>query len=122
MWYEPDFDDSKWQTGKSGFGTPSGDGARVGTEWKASDIWIRKSFELTEIPKEPVFRVFHDEDFEIYVNGILACQGTGFTVEYLDFKVPEKVLTSLKKGKNDIAVHCRQTTGGQFIDVGIYGK
>jgi len=122
MWYEPDFDDSEWQTGKSGFGTPSGDDSRVGTEWTTSDIWIRKSFELTDIPKEPVFRIFHDEDFEIYVNGIPACQGTGFVVEYHDFKVPEKVLNSLKTGKNEIAVHCRQTTGGQFIDVGIYGK
>lgn len=122
LWYEPDFDDTKWKTGRSGFGTPSGDGAKVGTEWITADIWLRKTFELEEIPEDPVLRIFNDEDFEVYINGVLTCEGTGFVVEYHDYKIPEKALKSLKKGKNVIAVHCRQTTGGQFIDVGVYSK
>jgi hypothetical protein len=63
--------------------------------------------------------VFHDEDAEIYINGILAARLTGFVTEYAEFEISQVAASTLRIGRNTIAVHCRQTTGGQGIDVGI---
>ena len=62
----------------------------------------------------------HDEDVEIYVNGILASSESGFTTGYVPLEIRPLVLQQLKPGATvKIAVHCHQTTGGQNIDVGL---
>ena len=65
------------------------------------------------------FVVHHDEDTEIYLNGVLAARLTGYTTEYEDVPLSAEAKAALKPGKNTIAVHVKQTSGGQYIDVGI---
>ena len=62
-------------------------------------------------------RLAHDENAEIYINGTLVATFTGYTT-YIDRYIKKDKLSAFKKGKNVIAVHCHQTTGGQYIDVG----
>ena len=73
--------------------------------------------------KQPLDRllllIHHDEDAEIYLNGILAARTQGFTAEYDVIEMLPNANAALKSGKNTLAVHCHQTTGGQYIDVGI---
>lgn len=121
-WTSPDFDDSSWQVGKSGFGRAGTPGAIIGTPWTTSDIWLRKSFEVDSLPEGFLtLRIHHDEDTEIYLNGKRIATFRGYTTSYVDYRVPdqEAVKKAIRKGKNVIAVHCRQTQGGQYIDVGI---
>jgi hypothetical protein len=119
-WFKPDFDDSAWKGGQGGFGTKGTPGAVVRTQWKTSDIWLRRDFELPETKlASPHFQVHHDEDVEIYLNGILAAKAPGFTTDYEELPISAEALATLKPGKNKLAVHCKQTTGGQYIDVGI---
>ena len=115
-WFQPKFDDSKWQEGPGGFGTKGTPGIIVGTEWKTSDIWLRRTVEVPAVVN-PLLRVFHDEDCEIYLNGKKAAAAEGYTTGYMF--VPLSDAAALKPGNNVIAVHCKQTTGGQGIDVGI---
>ena len=61
----------------------------------------------------------HDEDAEVYINGVLASRTRGFTVDYEEFPLTKEGKAALKPGRNLIAVHCKQTGGGQYIDVGI---
>jgi len=117
-WMKPDFDDTSWKTGKGMFGTKSTPGTRVETEWTTSDIYIRRSFELTAVPAAPVLRVYHDEDAEIYINGKQVKKLSGYVTELINVPLG-KDASVLRKGKNTIAVHCHQTRGGQGVDAGI---
>jgi hypothetical protein len=118
-WYKPDFDASAWKEGKGGFGTRGTPGAVIGTEWKTNDIWIRREFNLDSVPETLMLWMHHDEDAEVYLNGVLAARVKGYITDYDEFRIAPAALKALKPGKNTIAVHCRQTKGGQYIDVGL---
>jgi hypothetical protein len=119
-WAKPEFDDSAWPTGYSGFGTKGTPGARVHTEWKTSDIWLRRSFELDAKPaRAPGLFIHHDEDADVLINGKQIASLKGHTTGYQLVPLGPKVTSAFKPGKNIIAVHCHQTGGGQYIDVGL---
>jgi hypothetical protein len=118
-WFRSGFDDSTWKRGEAGFGTAGTPGAIARTEWKSGDIWLRREVELTTIPAEPRLVLHHDEDAEVYINGVLALKVTGYTPDYGIYRLDRKAAAALKPGKNLLAIHCRQTAGGQYIDVGL---
>ena len=118
-WFKPDFDDRAWQEGPAGFGTRGTPGARVRTVWNTSDIWLRREFTLPDTKFTDLhWSLHHDEDVEIYLNGVLAATFTGYITDYETVPLSPAAKAALKPGKNLIAVHCRQTGGGQYIDVG----
>jgi hypothetical protein len=119
-WFKADFKDEDWKKGRGGFGTRGTPGARVGTVWNTSDIWLRQTFNLPDnAPKELHLLLHHDEDAEIYLNGVLAAKVKDYVADYEEVAIDPKALATLKPGKNTFAVHCRQTGGGQYIDVGL---
>jgi hypothetical protein len=119
-WLKGDFDASAWKEGPAGFGTKGTPGSAVRTEWKTADIWIRREFTLPEGRlNDPQVLIHHDEDAEVYLNGVPAVKVSGFTSDYEPFAIGEKAKAALKPGRNVLAVHCHQTSGGQYIDVGI---
>ena len=91
------------------------------TNWDTKDIWIRRSFKLPDnVDKRRLqFRLHYDENAEIYINGVLAGKTEGYVTEYGDLELDAKGREAIKEGENTIAVHCRQTGGGQYIDVGL---
>jgi hypothetical protein len=120
-WKNPSFDDSQWAYGQGGFGTRPTPGAVVGTQWNTEEIWIRRTFELPEDVKlvAPSLLIHYDEDARVYLNGVLAARARGRVSDYSLLPMDPKATATLKPGSNTLAVHCRQTGGGQFIDVGI---
>ncbi|MBE6303888.1 MAG: T9SS type A sorting domain-containing protein [Bacteroidales bacterium] len=124
-WYKAAFDDSSWKERKSGFGTSGTPNAVIGTTWNTSDIWIRKTFRLDGMTRQMadslVMLMTHDEDCEIYINDKLMASYTGHDNNYSFVEFTKEVKDALVyDADNTIAVHCHQTYGGQFIDVGIY--
>ena len=119
-WFKPEFSDDGWKQGLGGFGTEGTPGAVVRTEWKTSDIWMRTE---VSVPDEHFvslhFRLHHDDDAEVYINGVLAGSFGRHTSEYDEFPILPAGRDALTPGKNIIAVHCKQIKGGQYIDVGL---
>ncbi|MCA9257883.1 MAG: hypothetical protein KDA61_01730 [Planctomycetales bacterium] len=124
-WAGVDVDDSDWETGQGGFGSEGTPGiGKIGVAWDTPDIWLRRRFTLPALSEEDlkrlVLEIHHDEDVEVYLNGTLAFQKEGFTSNYEYESISEAARSTLKPGgKNLISVHCRQTRGGQYIDVGL---
>ena len=52
----------------------------------------------------------------VYLNGVLVLSRSGFTTDYEAEEIDAK---ALRTGRNVLAIHCRQTTGGQYIDAGL---
>lgn len=119
-WEKPEFDDSNWLEGQAGFGAAGTPGAIVRTPWLSPRIWLRRKFHL-DSPSTADLRLWlhHDEDADIYLNGVLAASLRGYTAEYGDYEMRKEALEALRPGWNTLAVYCRQTVGGQYIDVGI---
>jgi Glycosyl hydrolases family 2, sugar binding domain/Glycosyl hydrolases family 2, TIM barrel domain/Glycosyl hydrolases family 2 len=119
-WMTAGFESSSWKEGVAGFGTFTTPGAIVHTRWNTSDIWLRREFTLKDEPLDGLkFEVHHDEDVEIYLNGVLAGQASGYVTDYYLMEPFSEAKATLHEGVNVIAVHCHQTVGGQYIDVGI---
>ena len=120
-WIEETFNDSAWSEGPGGFGTEGTPGGVIRTNWQTQDLWLRREFEVSPematAPGDYLLRLHHDEDAEIYINGVEVLNATRWTQGYIE----EKISTGqpLKPGRNVIAVHCHQNGGGQFIDVGL---
>ena len=114
------FDDAAWQTGRAGFGEKAGWENRTRTPWKTKDIWLRQEFEYDATSFSAAILVTHyDNGAEVYVNGKQIWSGTGWNDNYAPFNVTDALRAALKPGKNQIAVHCHQDTGGQFIDLAL---
>ena len=115
-WEKPGFDDAGWRTGHGGFGAAGTPGSRISTPWHTPEIWARRTVELAEVPAEPAVLIYHDEDAEVFINGELAARFEGYVTEYRLHRLDAAASKLLKAGGNLLAVHCRQTRGGQGID------
>lgn len=120
-WHEPGFDASGWSRGRGGFGTEGTPGADIGTEWETDRIWLRRTFTVDELPSSGRLglRVHHDEDAEVYLNGQRIAELSGYASSYEFVFLDDEARRALTAGRNTLAVNCRQTRGGQYIDVGL---
>ena len=118
-WAQPDFNDQTWKEGFGGFGTPGTPESRVNTRWNKNDIWLRRQVEIKKLPSRPGLLIHHDEDTEVFLNGKKIASFEGYSTEYSVHPLTENAKAVLKQGNNLLAVHCRQTQGGQYIDVHI---
>jgi hypothetical protein len=122
-WFEVDFDDRDWKAGQAGFGAKGSPrlNKTIRTEWNTPDIWIRRTFDIEGEPESGrlMLLIQHDEDAEVYLNGEQVKSVQGHVRHYKPVLSDKRATQHLRKGRNTIAVHCRQTEGGQHIDVGL---
>ena len=120
-WEKTDFDDHAWLEGPGGFGRRGAPPAGiVRTNWHSPDLWLRRTFEFSkEENAEYLFRIFHDQDCEVYLNGEKVLELKNFTQDYVLHDFTPAAFSALRSGKNTIAVHIMDDYGGKYFDVGI---
>ena len=119
-WEKPGFDASGWKEGTGGFGTEGTPNSRIGTVWNTQEIWLRRDFRLDSVPTGLLaLDIHHDEDAVVYLNGVKVADLPGYSTGYELLPLDGKALETLKPGANTLAIHCKQTRGGQYIDAGL---
>ena len=120
-WVAPDFDDSAWQTGNAPFGVEEPQFSRhPRTEWRTGDLWLRRTFTLDAVPTGGLYWwLYHDDDAELYLNGVCVCRAAGYTATYAGLPLSAEAKQALRVGENLLALHVTQHWGGQYADVGL---
>lgn len=119
-WTALDYAANGWQKGQGAFGT--NDMPAVRTGWNTKDIWVRREFNLNEIPANaPIYLKYsHDDVFELYLNGEKLVATDYCWRNNVVLELSDKVRAKMRKGQNVIAAHCHNTTGGAYVDFGLY--
>lgn len=121
-WFKPDFNDLSWKTAPGGFGNHGTPNSMDRTPWHTSEIWLRREIILPDVPFAQLQLQVHADDFaDIYLNGVLAAKVTKCTPNYVEIPISEEAIKTLQPGPNVLAVTCRDTGGGRYIDVGLVG-
>ncbi len=91
------------------------------TPWLNARIWLRTEVFLEKRSRhtQRLLALYHDEDVVIYLNGQKVLEQKGYTRNYINVPFGPEAKNALRRGRNVVAVHCRQTAGAQNIDVGI---
>lgn len=119
-WKTVAYADTDWKKGAAAFGTK--DMPNLATPWESKDIWIRRTFDLPDdqSAKKILLEYSHDDIFELYINGIEVVATDYSWKNNIMLDLPEEVKATLKAGKNVIAAHCHNRTGGGYVDFGLY--
>jgi hypothetical protein len=119
----PGLDETGWLEGRSGFGSKM-DWYAPNTLWKGDQIelYLRKTVHIPAL--EPgdklAFSMAYDEDYEFYINGILAHSNTGWSTSYVTIEItPEAEAAINYGGDNLFAIHVIQNNGGSAMDLGL---
>jgi hypothetical protein len=118
-WMQPDFDD-RARSRTCRFSTRGLSQVTSRTRWSAADIWLRLT---VDVPAQGIhaasLRYFHDDDFEVFVNGEPLLTRQGYTVDYEELTLAPDQAALFTPGKNVLCVHCRNHSGPQYVDIGI---
>ena len=120
-WTQLNFSDSDWKTGAAPFGTINLE-PNAKTDWQEPKIWVRREVDLNEdlTGKQVYIEFTHDDDAQIFVNGIQVANSGQATGKNRRIKLPDHVVKTLKKGKNIIAGYCYNRGANGYFDFGIF--
>ena len=119
-WEKPSFNDVNWKSGPAAFGTTQNE-PTAKTDWNTPHIWVRRAFNLEEdLSNKTVYLEYtHDDDTEIYINGIEVVNTGNDCKKNVLLKLSEEIKNTLKKGGNIISAHCWNRGGHALIDFGL---
>lgn len=121
-WQSLDFEDGKWIEQKAAWGSPNL--SHISNEWSKenTDIYIRREVDITaeQLAKDLYLKYSHDDVFELYVNGTRVASTGETWVDNVILNVDKEMKKLFREGRNVIAAHCHNTTGGAYADFGLF--
>ena len=122
-WTQRGFNDSSWKEEKAAWGTAN-EYPNVHNAWTAtnSDIYVRRTVTLTadDLEKDLWIEFSHDDVFELYVNGTKVISTGETWIQGETHRLTAEEKQKLVVGENVLAAHCHNTTGGAYIDFGLF--
>jgi hypothetical protein len=122
-WTSRSFNDSSWKEEKAAWGTPN-EYPNVNNDWTAanSDIYVRRKVTLTaeDLQKDLWIQFSHDDVFELYVNGTKVIETAETWIQGETHQLTDQEKSKLVVGENVLAAHCHNTSGGAYIDFGLF--
>ncbi len=115
-WMNTDFKATGWKSGLAPFGDAA---SKPQTLWNSANLWVRREFNVTDNNIQGLnLKISHDDNVDVYLNGtrIYAHQGWYHKFIYVPIETASDLL---KKGKNVLALHIKNTAGGQHLDFGL---
>jgi len=118
-WEKPNFVATSWPEGPAPF---TDNQSEHGTAWTGGDIWVRRTVRVADPHTTGELRLLmqHDDDAEVYLNGVLLTKQTGFNNSYDFFTIPPAARQALHAGDNVLALHATSPQGGEYLDAGLY--
>jgi hypothetical protein len=112
-WETSAYNDGAWKKAEAPFGDDRSDK----TKWNTNDLYFRRTFEVSDVSAAKKYlKLNHDDNVMVYLNGKLIYKKNGWVSDYIYLPIEDGVL---QKGKNVLAIHCRNTAGGRHLDAGI---
>ena len=121
-WEKLEFDARTWKTGQGPFGdTPDARTAWQNSQTHKNGIYVRREFDYDGKvnPARLLLSLNHDDQVDIYLNGIKILSKPGYISEYVNLPLSAEGQKALQIGKNVLAIHGVSPGGGSFVDVGI---
>ena len=116
-WISTSYDASAWKTGEAPF---SENESMAKTVWNTDDLYYRRSFDLETTDLESLYlKLSHDDNVKVWLNGVQIADINGWQNSYKYLPIPEEAMQTLKTEGNVLAIHIRNTAGGQFLDAGL---
>jgi hypothetical protein len=118
-WEKPGFAASSWQEGPAPF---TDNKSEHGTAWTEGDIWVRRTVRVADPKTTGELRLLmqHDDDAEVYLNGVLLTKQAGYNSGYDFFTISPAARQALHAGDNVLALHANSPRGGEYLDAGLY--
>ena len=93
-----------------------------GTTWTGGDVWVRRTVRVADPKTTGELRLLmqHDDDAEVYLNGVLLTRQAGYNNAYAFFPVSPAARQALHAGDNVLALHATSPHGGEYLDAGLY--
>lgn len=116
-WTSAQYPATDWKEGMSPIGDNSGDNLK----WTTKDIWIRRTFTISQTDEinKLLLKLSWDDDVEVSLNGEQIFSRVGVSKGYEMMPIEKN---KLKVGANILAMHVVNTGGGSRADIGLVDK
>jgi hypothetical protein len=118
-WEKPGFAAAAWREGPAPF---TDNKSEHGTTWTEGNVWVRRTVRVADPRTTGPLRVLmqHDDEAEVYLNGVLLTRQAGSNNSYDFFTIPAAARQALHAGDNVLALHANSPYGGEYLDAGLY--
>ncbi|UOB15966.1 glutaminase family protein [Abyssalbus ytuae] len=116
-WEKTSYNSNNWKKGEAPF---SDNIKEAKTLWKSNDLWYRRTFDLKNTDLKNLYlKLRHDDNVVVYLNGNKIYETKGWQHRYKYLPIDQNITRQLKLKDNVLAIHIKNTGGGQWLDAGL---